>query len=122
MGVTRPGWAATPPIRNQDSTMTVFALPLILMISAANPAPAAPAHVSAKGAQTMTQGRKLETATLAGGCFWCLDAVFSELKGVDKVVSGFSGGATENPSYEQVCTGTTNHAEVVQITYDPAVI
>jgi peptide-methionine (S)-S-oxide reductase len=102
--------------------MTAFTLPLILALSAANPAPAAPAHVPSKGAQTMTQSTKRETATLAGGCFWCLDAVFEELKGVDKVVSGFSGGTTVNPSYEQVCTGTTNHAEAVQITYDPAVI
>jgi peptide-methionine (S)-S-oxide reductase len=70
----------------------------------------------------MTQAHRQDTATLAGGCFWCLDAVFAELKGVSKVESGFSGGKRPNPSYEQVCTGTTGHAEVVQITYDPAVI
>lgn len=58
-------------------------------------------------------------ATLAGGCFWCLEAVFQELRGVSRVVSGYAGGTVPQPSYEQVCTGTTGHAEVVQITYDP---
>jgi peptide-methionine (S)-S-oxide reductase len=63
-----------------------------------------------------------ETATLAGGCFWCLEAVFKELRGVDTVVSGYAGGQRPNPSYEQVCTGVTGHAETVQITFDPKVI
>lgn len=63
-----------------------------------------------------------ETATIAGGCFWCLEAVYDMLKGVDSVVSGYAGGKVENPSYRDVCNGTTGHAEVVQITYDPAVI
>ncbi len=61
-------------------------------------------------------------ATLAGGCFWCLEAVYVDLKGVDKVVSGYAGGNVQNPSYRQVCTGRTGHAEVVQITYDPKVV
>lgn len=61
-------------------------------------------------------------ATLAGGCFWCLDAVYRMLKGVVKVESGYAGGAVPNPSYKDVCTGTTGHAEVVQITFDPSVI
>jgi peptide-methionine (S)-S-oxide reductase len=68
----------------------------------------------------MTPSR--EIATLAGGCFWCLEAVFEQLRGVEKVVSGYAGGAAPNPTYKQVCTGTTGHAEVVQITFDPAVI
>jgi peptide-methionine (S)-S-oxide reductase len=63
-----------------------------------------------------------EVATLAGGCFWCLEAVYDELKGVEDVVSGYTGGKVPNPSYEMVCTGTTGHAEVVQITFDPEVI
>ncbi|HHV93139.1 MAG TPA: peptide-methionine (S)-S-oxide reductase MsrA [Firmicutes bacterium] len=63
-----------------------------------------------------------ETATLAGGCFWCLEAVFESLRGVSSVIPGFAGGTTVNPTYEEVCTGTTGHAEVVQITFDPAVI
>ena len=64
----------------------------------------------------------LATATLAGGCFWCLEAVFEQLQGVHKVVSGYANGTVENPTYEQVCTGRTGHAEVVQVTYDPQVI
>lgn len=63
-----------------------------------------------------------EVATLGGGCFWCLEAVFDELQGVVDVVSGYSGGHVPNPSYEAVCTGRTGHAEVVQITFDPDVI
>jgi peptide-methionine (S)-S-oxide reductase len=63
-----------------------------------------------------------ETATLAGGCFWCLEAVYQQLKGVEKVVSGYAGGHVANPSYQAVCTGTTGHAEVVQVTYNPDVV
>jgi peptide-methionine (S)-S-oxide reductase len=63
-----------------------------------------------------------EIATLAGGCFWCLEAVFDELQGVDSVESGYMGGQTDNPTYEDVCSGTTGHAEVIHITYDPEVI
>jgi peptide-methionine (S)-S-oxide reductase len=64
----------------------------------------------------------LEQATLGGGCFWCLEAVFELLQGVSNVVSGYAGGPVADPSYEQVCTGRTGHAEVVQISFDPAVI
>lgn len=63
-----------------------------------------------------------EKATLAGGCFWCLEAVYQQLKGVTHVESGYTGGQTVNPDYDAVCTGKTGHAEVVQITYDPTVI
>ncbi len=63
-----------------------------------------------------------EVATLAGGCFWCLEAAFAQLKGVERVESGYSGGHVPSPSYEDVCTGTTGHAEVVQITFDPQVV
>jgi len=63
-----------------------------------------------------------EVATLAGGCFWCLEAVFDDLKGVEDVVSGYAGGALRNPTYEQVCSGNTGHAEVVQVTFDPQVV
>ena len=66
--------------------------------------------------------KRHEITTLGGGCFWCLEAVFSELRGVENVVSGYSGGSVPNPSYQQICTGTTGHAEVVQITFDPAII
>ena len=63
-----------------------------------------------------------EVATLAGGCFWCLEAVFAELKGAENVVSGYSGGKVISPSYHDVSTGNTGHAETVQITYDPNII
>lgn len=63
-----------------------------------------------------------ELATLAGGCFWCLEAAFADLAGVEKVESGYSGGQVERPTYEEVCTGRTGHAEVVQVTFDPSVL
>jgi peptide-methionine (S)-S-oxide reductase len=63
-----------------------------------------------------------EIATLGGGCFWCLDGIFRDLKGVEKVESGYAGGQAKNPSYREVCSGTTGHAEVVQVTFDPSVV
>jgi peptide-methionine (S)-S-oxide reductase len=66
--------------------------------------------------------KQLEVATFAGGCFWCTDAVFKRLKGVVSVVSGYTGGNRENPSYEQVSTGATGHAEAIQVRFDPKVI
>ena len=68
------------------------------------------------------EGKELETATLAAGCFWCVEAVFDDLKGVEDAVSGYSGGHTENPTYQEVCSETTGHAEVVQIKFDPDVL
>ena len=65
---------------------------------------------------------KLELATLGGGCFWCTETIFNELKGVESVVSGYSGGEIKNPTYEEVCSGNTGHAEVVQIIFNPAII
>jgi len=65
---------------------------------------------------------KIQTATFGGGCFWCIEAVFEELQGVIDVESGYAGGQTENPTYKEVCTGLTGHAEVCQIRYDPAKI
>jgi peptide-methionine (S)-S-oxide reductase len=65
---------------------------------------------------------KREIATLAGGCFWCLEAVYEQLRGVEKVISGYTGGHVPSPSYEQVCGGSTGHAEAVQITFDPDII
>ena len=65
---------------------------------------------------------RIEEATLAGGCFWCLEAVFQEVEGVQSVQSGYSGGRRPNPSYEQVCSGATGHAEVVQVRFDPSVV
>lgn len=75
----------------------------------------------AMSAQDKDGAAKLETATLGGGCFWCLEAVYEEMAGVTEVVSGYAGGRGANPTYDEVCSGRTGHAEVVQITYDPAV-
>jgi peptide-methionine (S)-S-oxide reductase len=72
--------------------------------------------------KTTGTAAKMETATFGAGCFWCVEAVFQDLKGVQSVVSGYAGGTTKNPTYKQVCTGTTGHAEVCQITYDPGVV
>ena len=70
----------------------------------------------------MSSEQTRELATLAGGCFWCLEAVYKELRGVERVVSGYAGGHVLNPTYRAVCDGTTGHAEVVQITFDPAAV
>jgi len=69
-----------------------------------------------------TSSQNREIATLGGGCFWCLEPIFEDLDGVEKVVVGYSGGTVSEPSYQEVCTGTTGHAEVVQVTFDPGVI
>jgi len=79
------------------------------------------AHAAASEAKKPTPARS-ETLTLGGGCFWCLEAVFDELKGVSSVVSGYAGGHVKNPTYEQVSDGGTGHAEVVQITFDPSAV
>ena len=65
---------------------------------------------------------KLEKATLGSGCFWCTEAIFEKLKGVESAVSGYSGGQTQNPTYKEVCSGETGHAEVIQVTFDPSAI
>jgi peptide-methionine (S)-S-oxide reductase len=68
------------------------------------------------------QNKELETATFGAGCFWCVEAVFENVKGVQKVVSGYSGGFIKNPAYREVCNGTTGHAEVVQVFFDPQIV
>jgi peptide-methionine (S)-S-oxide reductase len=78
--------------------------------------------ITGKATTDTTKESKLEKATFGGGCFWCTEAVFQRIKGVEKVVSGYTGGKTKNPTYEQVCTGTTGHAEVIQIEFDPKVV
>jgi peptide-methionine (S)-S-oxide reductase len=85
-----------------------------------NPAKPDPASDEAAPAEVRTDG--LELATFGSGCFWCTEAVFQQLKGVQSVASGYSGGQVKNPTYQQVCSGTTGHAEVIQVTYDPAVV
>jgi len=105
--------------------VTVFSLALILiglggtnMSDDPKPAPDAPAQTP----KPTDKPAKLETIVLGGGCFWCTEAVYEELLGVEEVTSGFAGGRVPNPSYDQVLTGITGHAEVIKITYDPSVI
>jgi methionine-S-sulfoxide reductase len=90
--------------------LAAFALALL-------PAPIMNAQVQSNNAPA-----KMETATIGGGCFWCAEAVFQRIPGVKSVTSGFAGGTVPKPSYEQVCTGKTGHAEVIQLTFDPAVL
>src|SRR5688500_17993772 len=71
---------------------------------------------------SLPSGAKADTATFGNGCFWCTEAIFQQLDGVLKVTSGYSGGHVEKPTYKEVCEGTTGHAEVIQILYDPSVI
>jgi peptide-methionine (S)-S-oxide reductase len=82
-----------------------------------------PGHTEAPSmTDTSNSTERLEVATLGGGCFWCLEAVYDDITGVRSVESGYAGGQTRNPSYEQVCTGRTGHAEVVKVTFDPSQI
>ena len=109
--------------RNHRSLVVVvgFAVSLISEIAFAAQPQTKDSSSSAKERQ-MAESSQLEKATFGSGCFWCSEAVFQSLKGVESVVSGYSGGHVENPTYKAVCTGATGHAEVVQITYDPDVV
>jgi len=103
------------------STLLILAVSLAVMWGCNNKSTNAQSEVgSDKGADQKMEN--LEKATFGSGCFWCTEAVFERLNGVQKVVSGYAGGTVENPTYEEVCSGTTGHAEVTQITYDPKVI
>lgn len=96
-------------ILNSVILLSVLTLAIMSRPMNATPSPT-PSSVSQKTA----------TATFGGGCFWCMDAVYQYVPGIIKITSGFAGGTTDHPTYEQVCTGRTGHAEVIQITYDPA--
>ncbi len=98
-----------------------FILMMVIAVTTAGTAQS----ISGKGqADKQQKGKSMqfETATFGEGCFWCVEAIYQRLNGVEKVESGYSGGSVANPSYEQVCTGKTGHAEAVQVTFDPAVI
>ncbi|MFP4368816.1 MAG: peptide-methionine (S)-S-oxide reductase MsrA [Candidatus Kapaibacterium sp.] len=96
--------------------LSSFILMFVLLSCGAN------SDVESDNYKDMANTENYKTATIGGGCFWCVEAVFQKLKGVKSVVSGYSGGKRENPSYEQVCSGATGHAEVVQIEYDESEI
>jgi len=93
---------------------------LIVAVLAARIMPYRKAHRATKGREEHMATESLDTATFASGCFWCVEAVFQNLKGVKSITSGYSGGRVANPTYEEVCSGTTGHAEACQIIYDPS--
>ncbi len=105
---------------NKKISSLVFSVLTILFLVNCQAQPQPKKNNSKKNMETSHSN--YETATFAGGCFWCLEAAYDQLKGVTNVQSGYAGGHVENPSYKQVCGGDTGHAEVVQITYDPKVI
>jgi peptide-methionine (S)-S-oxide reductase len=109
MAICSAGWQ--PSLNQQQTTIT----------DGQQTTTASGQHI-AMSDHLIPEGAKTDTATFATGCFWCTEAVFQELKGVKKATSGYSGGTVPHPTYEQVCTGTTGHAECLQIIYDPAVI
>lgn len=98
-------------------------IPLLFILLSARACPDKPIkgdESKTNAIEVMDQNKQYEVATFGGGCFWCTEAIFLELDGVVKVESGYSGGHVVDPSYKEVCTGTTGHAEVIQITFDPA--
>lgn len=99
----------------KDRTIWLLSASVLLFLSSLNVMNAAPQSTNAAPTSAKT-----ELATIGGGCFWCTEAVFETLDGVKSVVSGYAGGKNENPTYQQICTGLTGHAEVIQIEYDPA--
>jgi peptide-methionine (S)-S-oxide reductase len=112
---------ARKSIRIAAYLLTVVALGAGLFFAFAPDVHEIPEHFPPPDAVEKTAGGK-ELATFASGCFWCTEAVMLQMKGVEKVVSGYAGGTVENPTYAQVCTGTTGHTECVQVTFDPAVV
>ncbi len=98
------------------SSLLIFCMTFVSCI-----AKESPQQVSKESSILIENDNKdMEIATFAGGCFWCTEAIFLEIKGVKKVVSGYIGGTTLNPTYSEICTGTTGHAEAIQITFDPS--
>ncbi len=96
----------------------VILLTLIIVIFTQNNSPAN--NMTGRQSKGKEMEKRVELATLGAGCFWCVEAIYQRLEGVEKVESGYSGGSVKNPSYEAVCSGRTGHAEVIQVTYDPA--
>lgn len=98
---------------------TAAALLVAILAGACSAGAGTPAPTPDAAKETIGMRTDLEVATLGGGCFWCIEAVFQRIRGVERAVSGYAGGGLPNPTYEQVCSGSTGHAEVVQITFDP---
>lgn len=117
-------------MKKYSSYLILFLLPIFSYacssqasgVKEKSPAPDEVIKADTPTGEVIKKHRKLDTATFAAGCFWCVEAQFSQLRGVQHVTSGFTGGTVKNPSYEEVCTGTTGHAEACNIVYDPSVI
>lgn len=120
----KPAPAETPKTVTEEKSTAPEAPGATTVKKGAAPAPAALVSLDEK--KPMKEGKAAvagkEVATLGGGCFWCTEAVMERLDGVSDVVSGYMGGHVENPTYEQICTKTTGHAEVIEVTFDPAII
>src|SRR5436190_1926196 len=106
---------------NANATVATGTSPSTV-VNARLPAVRARPVVPARRATLNTRKKNRDTAVLGGGCFWCLEAVFDDLAGVESVESGYAGGANANPTYDDVCSGQTGHAEVVRVTFDPSVL
>ena len=107
------------PVQKMRQTLTIFIITLMALSVGCQPNSNKNKIYKDENVNMTDQNTKLDTATFGEGCFWCTEAVFERLKGVKSVVSGYSGGTVANPTYEEVCTGTTGHAETCQIIYDP---
>src|SRR5687767_2819086 len=108
--------------RRDTMRWALGALAILALASFAVAQEGRPSERSAQSGKRRAVNSAGETATLGGGCFWCLEAVYDQLKGVQEVTSGYSGGHVKNPTYEAVCNGTTGHAEVIQVKFDPKTI
>lgn len=121
--------ASTPPFAGSGRIGAILIATLVVLLAGCSRPPLSetiegsrPTAMQQMPTTEMTPPAGRRVATFAGGCFWCTEAIFTELKGVDKVVSGYSGGHVPNPTYRQVCGGDTGHAEAINITFDPAVV
>lgn len=120
----RANQARTPQVIGVVNTLTTLVLVAGLWgwLSSCHPVKTHRSETVPTLPHTLAMADPLESITLGGGCFWCIEAVMQRLRGVDTVISGYAGGSVPNPTYKQICTGTTGHAEVVQVHFDPAVI
>jgi len=107
------------PIKQCDPMNILFLIIGLSFAACTSQAQTPPSYISSN---MTSDTSSVEVATLGGGCFWCVEAVFQRLQGVTSVVSGYTGGTVEQPTYKQICEGTTGHAEVVQVTFDPSVV
>jgi len=119
LSMTSPSMIPSLRIRSWLGCLGLVAIQLLTMVSPVLGQSSLKSRATASDPSPSKEDKKLEKATFGGGCFWCTEAVFQRVKGVRTVVSGYTGGSVINPTYEQICTGETGHAEVIQIEFDP---